>query len=94
MESFLDTMQSETFGMTRTCIEVISLLRGLYCLKSVFLLNRQRSVKETKEGSDSVACSQLISCCKPKCVGMQFLVVGLIFQFLGIYLAIVWLVSR
>ena len=38
-----------------------------------------------------MACSNLISCCQPRCVGVQFLLVGLIFQVIGIYLAMVWL---
>ena len=51
------------------------------------------SVKEVREGSDAVACSNLIPFCRPRCVGVQFLLVGLAFQVIGIYLAMVWLIS-
>ena len=51
------------------------------------------SIKETKDGSDAVACHEYTKCCLPRCVGVQFMLVGLIFQGLGIYLALVWLVT-
>ncbi len=59
----------------------------------IFVPLQNFSVKEVREGSDAVACSNLIPFCKPRCVGVQFLLVGLVFQVLGIYLALVWLIS-
>lgn len=50
-------------------------------------------ITRTAEGSDAVACSQLIPCCHPRCVGVQFWLVAFSFQALGLYLALVWRVS-
>ena len=51
-------------------------------------------ITRTAEGSDAVACSQVIPCCFPKCVGVQFWLVSFCFQALGLYMALVWLVSN
>eukprot|EP00956_Cyclotella_meneghiniana_P018145 scaffold29999_cov53-Cyclotella_meneghiniana.AAC.1 len=50
-------------------------------------------VKRTVEGSDSHACFKLIPCCLPRLVGLQFGIVALIFQALGLYLALVWMTT-
>ena len=50
-------------------------------------------VTRTAEGSDAVACHQLIPCCHPRCVGVQFWIVAFAFQVAGLYLALVWQVS-
>jgi len=51
------------------------------------------TVSKTTDGSDAVVCHQNFSYCQPKCVGVQFLVMAVAFQVLGLYLALVWLVS-
>lgn len=50
-------------------------------------------ITRTVEGSDAHACHKLIPCCLPRCVGVQFAVVALVFQGLGLYLALVWMSS-
>jgi Peptidase M50B-like len=50
-------------------------------------------IKRTAEGSDAVACSQLIPCCFPRCVGVQFWIAAVAFNVLGLYFALVWLAS-
>eukprot|EP00574_Skeletonema_japonicum_P002711 CAMPEP_0201728816 /NCGR_PEP_ID=MMETSP0593-20130828/17231_1 /ASSEMBLY_ACC=CAM_ASM_000672 /TAXON_ID=267983 /ORGANISM="Skeletonema japonicum, Strain CCMP2506" /LENGTH=333 /DNA_ID=CAMNT_0048221039 /DNA_START=16 /DNA_END=1017 /DNA_ORIENTATION=+ len=50
-------------------------------------------ITRTVEGSDAHACHKLIPCCLPRCVGVQFAVVALAFQCLGLYLALVWMTS-
>ncbi|KAK1740880.1 metallopeptidase (family M50) [Skeletonema marinoi] len=50
-------------------------------------------ITRTVEGSDAHACHKLIPCCLPRCVGVQFAVVALAFQALGLYLALVWMSS-
>jgi len=50
-------------------------------------------ITRTVEGSDAHACHKLIPCCLPRCVGVQFAVVALVFQGLGLYLALVWMTS-
>ena len=50
-------------------------------------------ITRTVEGSDAHACHKLIPCCLPRCVGVQFAVVALAFQALGVYLALVWMTS-
>jgi hypothetical protein len=37
---------------------------------------------------------QLIPCCLPRCVGIQFALVALAFQGLGLYCALVWATSN
>jgi len=51
-------------------------------------------ITRTVDGSDAKACHQLIPCCFPRCVGVQFVIVALAFQALGIYLALVWMDSQ
>ena len=50
-------------------------------------------ITRTVEGSDAHACHKLIPCCLPRCVGVQFALVALAFQALGLYLALVWMTS-
>jgi hypothetical protein len=50
-------------------------------------------ITRTVEGSDAHACHKLIPCCLPRCVGVQFALVALAWQALGIYLALVWMSS-
>jgi hypothetical protein len=50
-------------------------------------------IAHNDEGSDAMACHKLIPCCLPRCVGVQFWLIAFSFQVLGIYLALVWLVS-
>jgi len=48
-------------------------------------------ITRTVDGSDAKACNELIPCCLPRCVGVQFVLVALAFQALGIYLDLVWM---
>lgn len=50
-------------------------------------------VSRDSEGSDAQACHILYPCCLPRCVGVQFLIVGIAFQILGLYLGLVWLIN-
>jgi hypothetical protein len=50
-------------------------------------------ITRTVEGSDAHACFKLIPCCLPRCVGLQFAVVALMFQAFGLYFALVWMTS-
>ena len=50
-------------------------------------------ITRTVEGSDAHACHKLTPCCLPRCVGVQFAIVALAFQALGLYLALVWMSS-
>jgi hypothetical protein len=50
-------------------------------------------ITRTVQGSDAHACHKLIPCCLPRCVGVQFGLVALAFQALGLYLALVWISS-
>lgn len=50
-------------------------------------------ITRTVEGSDAHACHKLIPCCFPRCVGVQFAILALFFQGLGVYLALVWMTS-
>lgn len=50
-------------------------------------------ITRTVEGSDAHACNQLIPCCLPRCVGVQWAIVAIAFQGIGAYLALVWFTS-
>ena len=50
-------------------------------------------VVRTAEGSDAVACSQEMPCCRPRCVGAQFWLIAVVYQILGLYLALVWMIT-
>lgn len=50
-------------------------------------------IRRSVEGSDAHACHDLIPCCLPRCVGVQFAIVALLFQGLGLYGALVWMAS-
>jgi hypothetical protein len=51
-------------------------------------------ITRTVDGSDAKACNELIPVCHPRCVGVQFALVALAFQALGVYLALVWMTSN
>jgi hypothetical protein len=51
-------------------------------------------ITRTAEGSDAVACHELIPCCMPRCVGVQFIIVALAFQGLGVYFALLMMTSN
>jgi hypothetical protein len=48
-------------------------------------------LSRTVEQSDAYACYKMWPCCLPRCVGVQFAFLAIIFQVLGLYLALVWL---
>lgn len=50
-------------------------------------------ITRTVEGSDAHACHQLIPCCLPRCVGVQFAIIALALQAAGLYCALVWMTS-
>jgi len=50
-------------------------------------------ITRTVEGSDAHACHQLIPCCLPRCVGVQFVIIALALQAAGLYCALVWMTS-
>jgi hypothetical protein len=62
---------------------------GFYSVRDIY----DDLVTRTAEGSDAQACHKLISCCHPRCVGVQFWILAFVFQVIGIYGALVWLVS-
>jgi len=55
---------------------------------------RDDLIMRTVQGSDAYACYEIIPCCYPKCVGVQFILIALVFQVIGIYLALVWLTTK
>lgn len=59
---------------------------GYYAVRDIY----DDLITRTADGSDAVACSKLIRCCHPRCVGIQFWIVAFAFQALGLYLALVW----
>lgn len=62
---------------------------GLYSVRDIY----DDLITRTAEGSDAVACHKECPCCRPRCVGVQFWIVAFLYQILGIYFALVWLVS-
>ena len=62
---------------------------GYYSVRDIY----DDLITRTAEGSDAVACSQVLPCCRPRCVGLQFWFVAFAFQCVGLYGALVWIVS-
>lgn len=52
------------------------------------------TISRTVEGSDAHACFQMWKCCLPRCVGVQFAILAIICQALGLYFALVSLVGE
>lgn len=63
---------------------------GWYSVRDIY----DDLITRTAEGSDAVACSKVLPCCHPRCVGIQFWLVAFGFQLLGLYIALVWLLSE
>jgi Peptidase M50B-like len=74
-------------------IEYLSLFYGVFIGFYSVLDIYDDLVTRTAEGSDAVACHQVIPCCAPRCVGVQFWIVAFAFQVAGLYMALVWMVS-
>ena len=49
------------------------------------------TIDRTVQASDAYACYKMWPMCKPRCVGVQFAILAIFFQCLGLYLALVWL---
>lgn len=63
---------------------------GFYSVRDIY----DDLITRTAEGSDAVACHEAIPCCHPRCVGVQFWIVAFTFQVLGLYMALVWMMSN
>jgi hypothetical protein len=74
-------------------VEYVSLFYGVFIGIYSVLDIYDDLVTRTADGSDAVACHQIIPCCLPRCVGVQFWLVAFIFQVIGLYMALVWMVS-
>lgn len=63
---------------------------GFYACRDIW----DDTVSRTTDGSDAVVCTETFPCCgPPKCVGIQFLIMAVLFQIAGFYFALAWLVS-
>lgn len=51
------------------------------------------TISRTVEGSDAYACFQMWKCCLPKCVGVQFAILAICCQCLGLYIAMLSMMS-
>lgn len=74
-------------------VEFLSLFYGVFIGIYSVIDIYDDLITRTAEGSDAVACHELIPCCLPRCVGVQFWLVGFGFQVAGLYMALVWMVS-
>lgn len=63
---------------------------GFYSVRDIY----DDLITRTAEGSDAVACSKVIPCCRPRCVGVQFWLVAFAFQVVGLYIALAWQVGN
>jgi hypothetical protein len=72
---------------------LLSMMVPLSDLIFVFTLCKDDLITRTVEGSDAHACHQLIPCCLPRCVGVQFVIIALALQAAGLYCALVWMTS-
>jgi hypothetical protein len=49
----------------------------------------QDTIKRTVQRSDAYACYELCPCCLPKCVGIQWALLNILLQILGVWIALV-----
>ena len=52
------------------------------------------TISRVVEGSDAYACHKMWPCCMPRCVGIQFAILAIICQTLGVYFALVSLTAH
>ena len=52
------------------------------------------TISRTVEASDAYACHKMWPFCQPRCVGVQFALLAITFQVLGLYFALVWLTTK
>lgn len=75
-------------------LEFVSLFFGVfigaYSVRDIY----DDLITRTADGSDAVACHELYPCCLPRCVGVQFWIVGFAFQVIGLYCALVSMVTE
>ena len=62
---------------------------GVYSVRDIY----DDLVVRTADGSDAQACFHLCPICLPRCVGVQWGLIALFFQFLGLWVALAWLSS-
>lgn len=63
---------------------------GYYAVRDIW----DDTVARDTEESDAEMCTRSFPMCRPaKCVGVQFLIMAIIFQFAGFYLALVWMIT-
>lgn len=74
-------------------LNFVSLFYGVFIGFFACIDIKDDLITRTAEGSDAVACHQLIPCCLPRCVGVQFWCVAVGFNILGLYLGLVWIVT-
>lgn len=81
------------FSVTSPFLQFLTLFYGVFIGSFSMLDIYDDLITRTVEGSDAHACFKLIPCCLPRCVGVQFGLMALAFQGLGLYLALVWMSS-
>ncbi len=81
------------FLVTSPFLQFLTLFYGVFIGSFSLFDIYDDLITRTVEGSDAHACHKLIPCCMPRCVGVQFGLVALAFQGLGLYLALVWMSS-
>ena len=58
---------------------------GVYAIADIY----NDLIYRTVQGSDAYALYEEFPCCLPKCVGVQWLIIAIFFQFIGLWLALV-----
>lgn len=75
-------------------IEYLTLLFGTFIGWYGIMDIWDDTISRVVEGSDAYACNQMWPCCPSRCVGIQFALVAITFQVLGLYFALVSLSSN
>ena len=91
---FLSTMIQTEWFVFHPVLEFVTLFYGVflgwYGIRDIW----DDTISRTVEGSDADACYKMWPCCLPRCVGIQFALLALGCQALGLYFALVSLVGN
>jgi hypothetical protein len=71
-------------------LQFVVLFFGVFCGIIAVAAIYSDTILRAQQGSDSYACSaEVCRCCSPQCVGIQWAILAIFFQILGIWLALV-----
>lgn len=82
-------LEQITIPILQYSILFLGVLIGIISIQDIY----SGTIRRTVEGSDAYVCYDEIlhrtKCCAPKCIGIQWMMIAIVFQLFGIYIALV-----